>query len=147
MRHLVPATGILIITLAILLALMMRLAQADRGEVVPVSTGDAGQTEDPALICLALVGGTALLAGGVWIKNLGKVAGKAPPSLTAHPASIRQEEPDCLKSEFIQTASHELRTPLTVIQAYAELLDSGELGELQPEHQAVVCVTACRSAY
>jgi len=31
---------------------------------------DAAQGENPAFVCLALVGGTALLAGGVWVGRL-----------------------------------------------------------------------------
>ena len=31
---------------------------------------DAVPTENPAFVCLALVGGTALLAGGVWVGRL-----------------------------------------------------------------------------
>lgn len=44
----------------------------------------------------------------------------------------RQEELDEAKNEFIQNVSHELRTPLGLIYGYAELLDSGGLGELEP---------------
>jgi GAF domain-containing protein len=43
-----------------------------------------------------------------------------------------QEELDEAKTEFIQNVSHELRTPLGLIYGYAELLDSGALGELTP---------------
>jgi PAS domain S-box-containing protein len=48
-------------------------------------------------------------------------------------ALARQEELDRLKSEFIQNVSHELRTPLSIVHGYAELLGSGEFGELLPE--------------
>ncbi len=34
------------------------------------ATGDAGRVDDTTLICLALVGGTALLAGGVWMGQM-----------------------------------------------------------------------------
>jgi PAS domain S-box-containing protein len=47
----------------------------------------------------------------------------------------QQQELDRLKSEFIQNVSHELRTPLTIARGYAELLSSGELGELQPQQR------------
>jgi signal transduction histidine kinase len=144
MRHLVPVTVTVvtvIITLAVLLAVMARPAQADQGEMAPDSTDDVSPEEDSAVVCLALVGGTALLAGGVWIKNLSRVEAKAIPSPVACPAWVQREDPDCLKSEFIQDASHELRTPLTIIRGYAELLDDGNWGELQPEQQerALVC--------
>ncbi|MCA9875799.1 MAG: GAF domain-containing protein, partial [Anaerolineales bacterium] len=44
----------------------------------------------------------------------------------------RQEELDEARTEFIQNVSHELRTPLGLIYGYAELLDSGALGNLSP---------------
>ena len=47
----------------------------------------------------------------------------------------QQRELDRLKDEFLQNISHELRTPLALIMGYAELLRSGELGTLQPDHQ------------
>jgi signal transduction histidine kinase len=138
MRHLVPATVTVvtvIVTLTVLLVVMARPAQADRGEEAPDPTDDGSSVEDSALVCLALVGGTALLAGGVWIKNLSQVEAKAIPAPVARPAWGRREDPDCLRGEFIQNASHEPRAPLTIIRGYAELLDDGGLGELQPEQQ------------
>jgi signal transduction histidine kinase len=56
--------------------------------------------------------------------------------LAATVAQLR--ELDRLKSEFIQNVSHELRTPLAVIQGHAVLLNTGELGELQPAQQESV---------
>jgi signal transduction histidine kinase len=47
----------------------------------------------------------------------------------------QQQELDRLKSQFIQNVSHELRTPLAMILGYAELLATGELGELKVEQQ------------
>jgi len=56
----------------------------------------------------------------------------------------QQRELDRLKSEFIQNVSHELRTPLSLASGYAELLDSGELGELQPDQREPVTIIARR---
>ncbi len=74
MRHLIRVTGF-IITTTLLLAVVAGSAQvhqagAGQSEVVPASTDNAEQTEDTALVCLALVGGTALLAGAVWMREL-----------------------------------------------------------------------------
>ena len=56
-----------------------------------------------------------------------------------------QRELDHLRTAFIQDVSHELRTPLGIIHGYAELLDSGELGELQSQQQEPVTVIARRT--
>jgi GAF domain-containing protein len=45
-------------------------------------------------------------------------------------ALARAEELDEAKNQFIQNVSHELRTPLGLIYGYAELIDSGAIGEL-----------------
>ncbi len=50
----------------------------------------------------------------------------------------RQEELDRLKDEFIRNVSHEFRTPLSLILAYAELIGSGDLGEVNTEQQKPV---------
>jgi signal transduction histidine kinase len=47
----------------------------------------------------------------------------------------QQMELDRLRDEFMQNVSHELRTPLSMILGYAEMLTSGDLGELRPEQQ------------
>ncbi|MGQ9599298.1 MAG: ATP-binding protein [Anaerolineae bacterium] len=57
----------------------------------------------------------------------------------------QQQELDRLKSEFIQNVSHELRTPLSMILAYAELLVSGELGELEEPQKGALEVILERS--
>jgi PAS domain S-box-containing protein len=57
----------------------------------------------------------------------------------------RLQELDRLKSEFIQNVSHELRTPLALMRGYAEVLDSGELGDLRPEHHVPVSIIARRA--
>jgi PAS domain S-box-containing protein len=52
---------------------------------------------------------------------------------------------DRLKNEFIQGVSHELRSPLALIRGYAELLNSGELGDLSPEQQGAAEIIARRA--
>jgi signal transduction histidine kinase len=56
----------------------------------------------------------------------------------------QQRELDRLKNEFLQNISHELRTPLALIMGYAELLNSGELGELDADQQGPVAVITRR---
>lgn len=60
-------------------------------------------------------------------------------------ALAQQEELDRLKDEFIQNVSHELRSPLTLICGYAEMLNTGELGELQPDQRQPVAVITRRA--
>lgn len=60
-------------------------------------------------------------------------------------AVARLQELDRLKSEFVQNTSHELRTPLALIRGYAEMLEMGELGTLQPDQQKPVAVIARRA--
>ncbi len=42
---------------------------------------------------------------------------------------------DRMKSDFLAVASHELRTPLAIIKGYADILSSGDLGEVRPEQR------------
>ncbi|NUM45640.1 MAG: GAF domain-containing protein [Anaerolineales bacterium] len=58
----------------------------------------------------------------------------------------KQKELDRLKSQFIQNVSHELRTPLAIIRGYAEILDSGDLGELDIAYKDPVSTIARRAA-
>ena len=60
-------------------------------------------------------------------------------------AVARLQELDRLKNEFIQNASHELRMPVALIMGYAEMLDMGEIGELEPEQRAAVGVITRRA--
>jgi len=72
MHHLIRVTG-LIIALTLLLALVVGCAQARQersGQRLSASAGSGERTEDTALVCLALAGGTVLLAGGVWMAKL-----------------------------------------------------------------------------
>jgi signal transduction histidine kinase len=52
----------------------------------------------------------------------------------------RLAELDRLKAEFVSLATHELKTPINVIGGYAELLDEGLYGELQPKQRDVVAL-------
>ena len=56
----------------------------------------------------------------------------------------RQEELDKLKNQFIQTVSHELRSPLGIIYGHAELLESGDLGELADIQQESINIISAR---
>jgi len=56
----------------------------------------------------------------------------------------QQRELDRLKDEFLQNISHELRTPLALIMGYAELMNSGELGELQLDQRKPIAVIVRR---
>ncbi|MCP4543125.1 MAG: GAF domain-containing protein [Chloroflexi bacterium] len=56
----------------------------------------------------------------------------------------QQQELDRLKDEFLQNISHELRTPLALILGYAELMNSGELGELTLDQKRPVAIIARR---
>ncbi len=57
----------------------------------------------------------------------------------------QQRELDRLQREFIQNVSHELRTPLALIRGYAEVLESGWMGELNAEQKESIGVIARRS--
>ena len=51
------------------------------------------------------------------------------------------QELDRQKSDFLSTTNHELRTPLTSISGYLEMLEDGDLGELNPaQRQALEVV-------
>lgn len=70
---------VLVLTLLILIAGVAQGGEAGQGSKgMPSPAGDARGIEDAVLICLLLVGGTALLAGGVWMGALRRIA--APPS-------------------------------------------------------------------
>ena len=79
MHHLIRVTGF-IIAGALLLTIVAGLAQDPQarhaqGEVTPTPTDGSDQAEDTTLVCLALVGGTALLAANVWLRKLRRTAG------------------------------------------------------------------------
>jgi hypothetical protein len=61
----------IIVTLTSLLAILAGSAQGGRATLSPAD--GAGAAESSAWICLALVGGTALLAGTVWLGTLRRV--------------------------------------------------------------------------
>lgn len=57
----------------------------------------------------------------------------------------RQEELDRMKDELIQNVSHELRTPLALVMGYAEMLASGQLGDMTAEQAEAMGVIVRRS--
>lgn len=59
-RRFVCVTGIIVLVLLLAIAV----------QAVLVSTDGAERADDTPLVCLALVGGTALLAGSVWMGRL-----------------------------------------------------------------------------
>jgi hypothetical protein len=62
MVHLFRLTGIII---ALTLTLTLFVSSAQAGKIVSVSAITGEQPEDTGLVCLALVGGVAILAGSV----------------------------------------------------------------------------------
>ena len=72
MRH--PIRGAaFIVAITLLLAIIVgctQAYQAEPGRGIPATSDSTDRAEDTAMVCLALVGGTALLAGGVWIGRL-----------------------------------------------------------------------------
>ena len=67
MNHLIRVIGI-VVALTLLLAVFVRPAQA--GDTIPTPANNGDQTDDTGLVCLALVGGTAILAAGMWMEKL-----------------------------------------------------------------------------
>jgi len=55
-------------------------------------------------------------------------------------------ELDRMKSELIQNISHELRTPITFIRGYIELLQDGDMGELNSEQEAALDIVAGKAS-
>jgi hypothetical protein len=72
MHHLVRVTACIIVATLLLAAIVgcAQARQAKPGQIRPVSAGDAERAEDTPWVCVALVVGTALLAGGVWMRKL-----------------------------------------------------------------------------
>ncbi|HOU15524.1 MAG TPA: GAF domain-containing protein [Anaerolineae bacterium] len=57
----------------------------------------------------------------------------------------RLQELDQLKNVFIQNTSHELRTPLAIIRGYIDLLQTGDLGALNPPQADSINIIARRT--
>ena len=79
MHHLTRVAGFIIASV-LLLAIVVGLAHDPQArpaqdKVSPTPTGGSDQAEDTTLVCLALVGGTALLAANVWLRKLRRTAG------------------------------------------------------------------------
>ena len=70
MHHLTFLIRVTSFAIALTLLLTIFVGPAHASEVSPTSTYGSEQSEDTGLVCLALVGGAALLAGGVLMGKL-----------------------------------------------------------------------------
>jgi signal transduction histidine kinase len=55
-------------------------------------------------------------------------------------------ELDQMKSELVQNISHELRTPLTFVKGYLELLQDGDMGEVNEEQKKALEIVASKAS-
>ena len=81
---------------------------------------------------------------GIAIQNARMFAESKQRTTALMNALKRQEELDKLKDQFIQNVSHELRTPLGIMYGHAELLASGDMGEMSEIQQQSVEIIARR---
>jgi GAF domain-containing protein len=52
---------------------------------------------------------------------------------------------DQMKSEFVQNISHELRTPLTFIKGYVELMQDGDMGDLNEDQRRAMDIVMTKA--
>jgi signal transduction histidine kinase len=52
----------------------------------------------------------------------------------------QREDLDRMRGEFIQNVSHELRTPVTIVRGYVDLLENGELGDLDESQREAISI-------
>jgi signal transduction histidine kinase len=112
-----------------------------KGEVIGVLQVVDGEMDSLKPADLALVESLAATAA-IAIENARLFAQEEQRAAELARALEQQRELDRLKDEFIQNVSHELRTPLTIARGYAELLNCGKLGTLQPKQQESVAIIA-----
>ena len=84
-------------------------------------------------------------SGAIAIENAQLYATEQQRAAALARALEQQRELDRLQREFIQNVSHELRTPLALIRGHAELMENGELGDLQTAQQESVSVISRRT--
>lgn len=105
-----------------------------------VTDGVRGFDPDDAALAAALAPPVALALQNARFYE--RAAGQA----RAMAAALRrQEELDRMKDELIQNVSHELRTPLALVMGYAEMLASGQIGEMTAEQTEAMGVIVRRS--
>ena len=115
-------------------------ARTDVIGVLQVADERANRYETSDVILIESLGATAAIA----IENA-RMFGDEEARVNALTQALeKQRELDRLKDDFIRNVSHELRTPLAIARGYAELLESGDLGELQPEHRDPIAVISRR---
>jgi signal transduction histidine kinase len=92
---------------------------------------------------LSIIGGQIAIA----LENARMYALEQERVIALDRALEQQRELARLKNEFIQNVSHELRTPLALIHGYAELLTSGEFGEVYEEQREPLEIIEQRANY
>jgi len=122
-----------------ILSVPLRTGQQVIGVLQVVDTAmNRFEVQDRILMeSLAATAAVAIENARLWSRERARAA-------TLAQALEQTRELDRLKGEFIQNVSHELRTPLTIARGYAELLESGELGELLPAQHEAAHITAQR---
>jgi|GEM_PF-2142237 len=109
--------------------------------VIEVVSGIAGAFDEHDRQVLEALSGSAAIA----LENARLYATEQQRAAALARALEQQRRLDQLQREFIQNVSHELRTPLTLIRGHAEVLESGEMGALQPEQQNSISVISRRA--
>jgi len=128
---------------------------AETGAGIAATRSTIGATSVLALVCAIGLGIWTVRAVGRPILDLrNAMAGMAGGNLSV-PDGLPYERPDeigdlsrsfrsmteelarlqRLRAEFVSMASHELKNPLNVIGGYAEILDEGQFGELNPDQR------------
>ncbi|UCC89194.1 MAG: GAF domain-containing protein [Anaerolineales bacterium] len=139
-RHLKDVDQLTGLVLRSILSVPLRAKQHVIG-VLQVSDIDVDRFKPEDLTLMESLAAMAAIA----IENARLYAEEQQRAAALARALEQQQELDRLKNEFIRNVSHELRTPLALIYGYAELLDDGGLGELQPDQREPVSVIARRT--
>jgi signal transduction histidine kinase len=116
-------------------------ARRDVIGVLQIVDTEVNRFPPPELTLIEPLAATAAIA----IENARLFAKEEQRTAELAAALEQQRELDRLKDQFIQNVSHELRTPLGLVQAYAQLLADGDLGELQSGQHEAISVIARRT--
>ena len=122
------------------LAVPLLFQDMPQGALEAVNKANGTFDQDDLEMLEALAGSAAIA-----IENARLYATEQQRTAALARALEQQRELDRLQREFIQNVSHELRTPLALIRGHAELLESGELGDLQEIQQKSAGVISRRT--